>query len=155
MSDVILNPTVQQVTELCVKSYTASGTFSAPADNSPQPADNPAPFSVLKEVLEEEEGMPSLDVVLDDVAKQTGLQLDQLEEALPLSPEQELYFDAAVTPKWGLQDTQVSWVTIGTSIKPTVDIERLKWAFTEVAKIEPVSSKVPSQDGGRSRLDVS
>ncbi|ROV92500.1 hypothetical protein VSDG_06706 [Cytospora chrysosperma] len=138
MSDVILNPTVQQVTELCVKSYTASGSSSAPADNSAQQADIPAPFSVLKEVLEDEEGMPSLDVVLDDVAKQTGLQLDQLEEALPLSPEQKWYFDAAITPKWGLQDTQVSWITIGTLIKPTVDIERLKWAFTEVAKIEPM-----------------
>lgn len=138
MSDVILNPTVRQVTELCVSSYSASGPASA--GNSVQHVDIPAPFSVLKEVLEEEEGLPSIDVVLEDVAKQTGLQPDQLEEVLPLTLEQRWYHDAAVTSKWGLEDTQVSWVTIGAPLKPTVDIKRLKWAFAEVAKIEPVSS---------------
>lgn len=140
MSDVILNPTVQRVTEICFGAYSKNGPLSAAlAGSSVQEVDVPAPFSVLKEVLEETEGMPPLDVVLGDVAKQTGLQLDQLEEVLPLTPQQRYYYDAAITPKYGLQDTQVSWVTMGSPIKPTVDIERLKWAFTEVAKAEPVS----------------
>lgn len=141
MSDVILNPTVQRVTEICVSSYSSGGTASAAlAGSSSQQVDIPAPFSVLKESLADEEAPPSFDAVLEDVAKQTGLQLDQLEEVLPLSPEQQWYHSIAVTPKWNLQDTQATWVTIGAQIKSTVDTERLKWAFTEVAKIEPVSS---------------
>ncbi|KUI70611.1 Putative peroxisomal-coenzyme A synthetase [Cytospora mali] len=139
MSDVILNPTVQHVTDICVSSFSAGEPASAAvAGNSVQQVDVPAPFSVLKEALEEVEGSPSLDVVLADVAKQTGLQLDQLEEVLPLSPEQKWFHDAAVTSKWGMLDSQVSWVTVGAPIKPTVDIEKLKWAFTEVSKVEPL-----------------
>ncbi|ROW01918.1 hypothetical protein VMCG_05513 [Cytospora schulzeri] len=139
MSNIILNPTVQRVTEICIKSYSPNGSVSAnSAGNGVQKVDVPAPFSVLGEVLEEEDGLPPLHVVLEDVAKQTGLMLDQLEEVLPLSPEQQWYHNAAVTSRWGLEDTQVSWLTLGSPIKPTVDIEKLKWAFTEVAKIEPM-----------------
>lgn len=140
MSDVILNPTVQRVIEICADSYSVGGLPSvAIAGSSNKQVDMPAPFSVLQEILEEEEGLPSLDVVLENVARQTGLELDQFEEVLPLSPEQQAYHNVAVTSRWNLKDTQVSWVTMGAPIKPTVNLERLKWAFKEVAKVEPVS----------------
>lgn len=141
MSDVILNPTVQIVTDICVNSISAGGSASVPVvENGVQDAVNvPAPFSLLKEAVDEADGVSSFDAVLADVAQQVGLPLDQIEEALPLFPQEQGYLDVAVTDKYGLKDSWVSWVTVGSQIKPTVDIERLKWAFTEVAKVEPVS----------------
>ncbi|KAK7740907.1 NRPS [Cytospora paraplurivora] len=151
MSDVILNPTVQRVIDICASSYSSNGSASAalPGKNV-KAIDIPAPFSVLKESLEEANGLPSLDVILEDVAKQAGLQRDQLDEVFPLAREQKWFFEAAVSPKWGLQDTAVSWIATGAAIKPTVDIEKLKWAFAEVAKVEPLPrsffAKVPGSD---------
>lgn len=147
MSDLMLNPTVQQVIDTCMKSYCAlrgkdkTNTLDSDLAEDTEP---PAPFSVLSEFIEGMEGAPFLDSILASVTKQTGLQVDQLEDVLPLSPEAKWFQSGTLTTKWGLQDTATSFVTIGAPIQDSVDIEKLKSAFTEAAKVEPVRCKTVS-----------
>lgn len=141
MSDLILNPTVQQVIDMCRKSYSAGKGTNKSDSLDLDVADDvepPAPFSVLSEHIESLEGVPSVEFILADVAKQTGLQLDQLDDVLPLSPEAKWFQSATLTDKYSLKDTAASFVTMGAPIQSSVDIERLKWAFAEAAKAEPV-----------------
>lgn len=141
MSDLILNPTVQQVIDMCRKSYSAGKGTNKSDSLDLDVADDvepPAPFSVLSEHIESLEGAPSVEFILADVAKQTGLQLDQLDDVLPLSPEAKWFQSATLTDKYSLKDTAASFVTMGAPIQSSVDIERLKWAFAEAAKAEPV-----------------
>lgn len=150
MLDLILNPTVQQVIDMCMKSYSAGKGIDRTISLDPDVANEvepPPPFSVLSEHIKGMEGVPSLDVVLADVTKQTGLQLDQLDDVLPLSPEARWFQSATLTTKYNLKDTAASFVTMGAPIQDSVDIERLKWAFAEAAKVEPVRCKtVTSKD---------
>lgn len=147
MSDLMLNPSVQQVIDMCMKSRSSGKEMNKTGSLGQEGADNiepPAPFSVLSEFIEDLADPPSLDLVLADVAKQTGLQLDQLEDVLPLSPEATWFqSQTLIDTKWGLKDTAASFVTMGAPINDSVDIERLKWAFGEVAKAEPVRSQTP------------
>lgn len=143
MSHVMLNPTVQQVVDMCVKSYAAGGLRTASKDHKPatgtsEEPDFLAPFSLLQEALEGTNGTVAIDAVLDDVARQMGLQLDQVEDVVPLTPEGKWYIDGAVTNKFGCFDTQISFVTFATKIQSSVDIDRLKWALHESSKVEPV-----------------
>lgn len=142
MSDLILNPTVQQVIDMCMKSYSAGKGINNNTSLDPDVAGDvepPAPFSVLSELIEGMEGAPSLDLVLTQVTEQTGLQVDQLDDVLPLSPEAKWFQSVGISKtKWNLQDTAASFVTMGAPIQDSVDIERLKWAFSEAAKVEPV-----------------
>lgn len=150
MLDLILNPTVQQVIDMCMKSYSAGKGIDRTSSLDPDVANEvepPPPFSVLSEHIRGMEGVPSLQVVLADVTKQTGLQLDQLDDVLPLSPEARWFQSATLTSKYNLKDTAASFVTMGAPIQDSVDIERLKWAFAEAAKVEPVRCKtVTSKD---------
>lgn len=142
MADVMLNPTVQQVVDMCLKSHARgkAGDDDVSADRSTQKVDIPPSFSVLKEfVAESTAEISSVDDVLATVSKQTGLQTSQLEDVLPLSLEAKWFHDGSATDKLGMKDTQVSWVTIGSMIQKSVDIDRLRWAFGEAAKVEPVS----------------
>lgn len=141
MSDLILNPTVQQVINMCRKSYSAGkgdNEIGSPGLDVADDVEPPAPFSVLSEHIEGLEGVPSVELILADVTKQTGLQLDQLDDVLPLSPEAKWFQSATLTDKYSLKDTAASFVTVGAPIHDSVDIERLKWAFSEAAKAEPV-----------------
>lgn len=101
----------------------------------------PAPFSVLSEHLQDMKGAPSLDSVLANVTKQTGLQLDQLDDVLPLSPEAKWFQSATLTTEYNLKDTAASFVRMGAPIQDSVDVENLKWALAEAAKAEPVRCK--------------
>lgn len=144
MSDLILNPTVQQVIDMCMKSCSAGKGIIKTSSLDPDVANEiqpPAPFSVLSEHIEGMEGALSIELVLADVTKQTGLQLDQLDDVLPLSPEAKWFQSATLTTKYNLEDTSASFVTMGAPIQDSVDIERLKWAFAEAAKAEPVRYK--------------
>lgn len=152
MSDLILNPTIQQVIDICLKSHSAgrginkTGSSSLDSDVADE-VEPPAPFSVLSEHLEDMKDAPSLDSVLADVTKQTGLQLDQLDDVLPLSPEAKWFQSATLTTKYNLKDTAASFVTMGAPVQDSVDIERLKWVFAEAAKAEPVRCKnITSKD---------
>lgn len=142
MSNVMLNPTVQQVIDMCIKSHKPAAHGKTTKDNGAEadlveePA--PAPFTLLREALEGEEGAASIDVVLTDVATQTGLQADQVEDILPLSPEAKWFMDMTLTDKFGLLDTQVSFATLATEIQPSVDIDRFKRALDEASQVEPV-----------------
>lgn len=141
MSDLMLNPTVQQVTDMCVKSYNSGkGTINTNGHGSDaaEDIDPPAPFSLLSELIQGMEGAPTLDSTLAQVTEQTGLRVDQLDDVLPLSPEAKWFHTGNLTDKWGLQGTATSFVTMGAPIQDSVDIERLKWAFAEAAKVEPV-----------------
>lgn len=141
MSDLMLNPTVQQVTDMCVKSYTAGrGTNQTndPGSDAVGDIDPPAPFSLLNELIQGMENALTLDSALAQVTQQTGLRVDQLDEVLPLTPEAKWFHTGNLTDKWGLQGTATSFVTMGAPIQDSVDIERLKWAFAEAAKVEPV-----------------
>lgn len=138
MSDLMLNPTVQQVTDMCVKSYTGASKTSGSGSDGAEDIDPPAPFSLLSELIQGMEGAPTLDSTLAQVTEQTGLRVDQLDDVLPLSPEAKWFHTGNLTDKWGLQGTATSFVTMGAPIQDSVDIERLKWAFAEAAKVEPV-----------------
>lgn len=145
MSDLILNPTVQQVIEMCKKSCSAGKGVNKTGHLDLDTADGdepPAPFSVLSEHIESLKGVPSIESILADVAKQTGLQFDQLDDVLPLSPEAKWFQSATLTNKYSLKDTAASFVTMGAPIQDSVDIERLKWAFVEAAKAEPVRYEI-------------
>ncbi|KAG6353984.1 hypothetical protein INS49_004955 [Diaporthe citri] len=99
MSDLILNPTVQQVIDMCIKSYSARKEINktdSPDLDAADANEPPAPFSVLSEHIHSLEGVPSVDFILADVAKQTGLQVDQLDDVLPLSPEAKWLRDNVV-----------------------------------------------------------
>lgn len=142
MADVMLNPTVQQVVNLCMKSYARGKAEKndVSAATSTGQVEIPSPFSVLEEfVLDSTAGISSLGDILASVSKQTGLQVSQLEDVLPLSLEAKWFHDGTITDKWGMKGTQMSYVTIGSPIQGSVDIDRLKWAFGEAAKVEPVS----------------
>lgn len=143
MSDLMLNPTVQQVIDMCMKSRSAGKNINetgSPGHEGAEDVEAPAPFSVLSEHIKDLGDPPSLDHVLADVAKQAGLRIDQLEDVLPLSPEAKWFqSQTLMTTKWCLKDTAASFVTMGAPINDSVDIERLKWAFAEAAKAEPVS----------------
>lgn len=141
MSDLILNPTVQQVIDMCTKSFSAEKGINKSGGLDLDVADDvepPAPFSVLSEHIESLEGVPSVESILADVTKQTGLQLDQLDDVLPLSPEAKWFQSATLTDKYSLKGTAASFVTMGAPIQSSVDIRKLKWAFAEAAKAEPV-----------------
>lgn len=148
MSDLMLNPSVQQVIDMCMKSRSAgkgikqTGSLVQEGTEDVEP---PAPFSVLNELIKEIGDPLSLDLVLAYVAEQTGLQVDQLEDVLPLSPEATWFQNQTLkATKWALKDTAASFVTMGAPINDSVDIERLKWAFAEAAKAEPVRSQTVS-----------
>lgn len=144
MSDLMLNPTVQEVIEMCLKSHSSRNGGNAISHVGQAVADDfepPAPFSLLSELMKDVENPLSLDSVLAEVAKQTGLQVDQLEDVLPLSPEAKWFQSGTLTNKWGIKDSAASFVTIGAPIKDSIDIERLKWALKEAAKAEPVRYK--------------
>lgn len=141
MSDLMLNPTVQQVIDMCRKSYSAGKGINETGNLDRDVVDDvetPAPFSVLSEHIESLGDVLSVEFTLADVARQTGLQVDQLDDVLPLSPEAKWFQSATLTDKYHLKDTAASFVTMGAPIQDSVDIERLKWAFTEAAKAEPV-----------------
>lgn len=151
MSDLILNPTVQQVIDMCLKSYSAEKGTNENTSLDPdvaEEAEPPAPFSLLSELIEGLGDVPSLDDVLAHVTDQTGLQVDQLDDVLPLCPEAK-WFQSVGTlkTKWELQDTAASFVTMGAPIQGSVDIERLKWAFAEAAKVEPVRYDIVPPNG--------
>lgn len=141
MSDLILNPTVEQVIDTCMKSYSAgkgsNKTNSLDSDVA-EDIEPPAPFSLLNELIKGRGDELSLESILSDVTKQTGLQIDQLDDVLPLTPEAKWFQSATLTARYGLQGTAASFVTIGAPIQDSVDIERLKSALTEAAKVEPV-----------------
>lgn len=148
MDDVMLNPTVQQVIDMCVKSLVSGGSRSTGIGNdsagqSVEVVDVPAPFSLLSEfVIGAAQGAASLDDILAAVAEQTRLRLDQVEDVLPLSPEAKWLHDGTVTNKWGLKDTHFSTVILGAPIQDSIDVDRLKWAFSEAAKVEPVRGQI-------------
>ncbi|KAL1862929.1 NRPS protein [Diaporthe australafricana] len=140
MSDLILNPTVQEVIDMCMKSCSAGKGFNKTNGLDPEVTEDiepPPPFSLLKDLIEGMECALSLDSVLADVTKQTGLHVHQLEDVLPLSPEAKWFQSQTLTTKWGLEGTAASFVTMGAPIQDSVDIERLKSAFAEAAKVEP------------------
>lgn len=140
MSDVILNPSVKQVIEMC-KSSIESRSVSRDDISKRNSRDDlviPAPFSILQEELVKMKDQPHIDAVLNDVANQIGVQKAHLEEVLPLSIEQSVYMDVSSNPKWMIHDTSCSFATVGNPIKPSVDLDKLRWAFNEVAKVEPV-----------------
>lgn len=141
MSDLMLNPTVRQVIGMCTKSHsTEKGIRKAIrlGSDAAEGVEPPARFSLLSELIEGMEGTLSLDYLLDEVSRQTGLQVDQLDDVLPLSPEAKWFQSGTLTTKWGLQDTATSFVTMGAQIQDSVDVEKLKSAFAEAAKVEPV-----------------
>jgi aryl carrier-like protein len=141
MSDLMLNPTVQQVIDMCMKSHAAGKGTNKTRNLGTDVAEDvepPARFSLLSELIEGIEDALSLDSVLAHVTKQTGLQVDELEDVLPLSPEAKWFQSQTLTTKWGLEGTAASFVTMGAPINDSVDIEKLKWAFAEAAKAEPV-----------------
>lgn len=155
MSNLILNPTVQEVIDMCMKSNSAGNGLNQANGLYPKVARDigpPAPFSLLGELIEGMEGSLSLDFILTDVTKQTELQLDHLDDVLPLSPEAKWFQNQTLTTKWGLEDTAASFVTMGAPIQDSVDIQRLKSAFADAAKVEPVSENtVPTYTFALSR----
>ncbi|KAG8161218.1 hypothetical protein KVR01_009482 [Diaporthe batatas] len=141
MSDLMLNPTVQEVIDMCVESYSSGkgdNVTGSPGKAAADDVEPPAPFSLLSELIKDTESPLSLDEALSQVAKQTGLTTDQLEDVLPLTPEAKWFHSVTLTDQWGMKGTAASFVTIGATIKESVDIERLKWALEEVAKVEPL-----------------
>lgn len=140
MNDVMLNPTVKQVVDMCIESFGSSsignGNHSAAKIET---ADVPPPFSVLSEfVVNETDGPSSLDSILTAVSEQIGLRVDQLEDVLPLSPEGKWFQDGSATNKWMMKDSHFSIVVLGSSLRDSVDVDRLRWAFSEAARVEPV-----------------
>lgn len=138
MNDVMLNPTVKQVIDMCVKSFGSSSGNDAAAETA-EALEVPPPFSVLSEfVVDGTEGAESLDSILAAAAEQIGIEVDQLEDVLPLSPEAKWMHDGSATDKWRMKGTNFSLVVLGSAIKDSVDIDRLKWAFAEAGLVEPV-----------------
>lgn len=143
MNNVMLNPTVDQVIDICVKSFAAGGARpsgdASRSEHHMDALDVPPPFSLLEEfVINSRDEKTSLDRLLKAVCEQTKLELDQLEDVLPLTPEGKWFHDGSVTDKWGVKGSNFSIVMIGAPIKDSVDVDRLKWAFGEAAKVEPV-----------------
>lgn len=134
MSDLIRNPTVEEVISLCQSNTVSSSAIKGLLDEERERTTPPEPFSLITS--------HTIDAVKQQASKQTGLQPDDIEDAFPLTPFQYARLEPCIEGK--LSELPVEFITVGFDLKEGVDLERLKEAFEQAIKVEPVSCNVES-----------
>lgn len=126
MSDLIRNPSVD---ELCSQCQASNGNPEAKRAMATVGKAPPA-FTLLKS--------HSIDTIKRVASKQTGVSEEEIEDCFPLSPFQMVKLEPCISGS--LKDVpSLEFMVVGSEVRKSVDLDKLKASVEKAAKAEPVS----------------